>query len=247
MILITGHKGFIGQNMMKAFPGSLGYEWGELFPSLDNVSRVIHLGAISSTSCRDWSTLLERNVHFTMRLLEACARRQIPLQIASSAAVYGASTDFREDAKVAPQNEYALSKYLVEKYVLERDWPMSVQLFRYFNVHGPHEEHKPQPSPHTAFRHQAEKTGKIHIFEGSDSIKRDFVPVEYVVDVHRRFFDLPVSGVYNLGTGAATSFLQVAESVSAQTGAEIVEVPMPDIPGYQRFTQADTTKTNSLL
>jgi hypothetical protein len=58
---------------------------------------------------------------------------------------------------------------------------------------------------------------------------------------------LDVSGVYNLGTGEAVSFMDVARSVALETSAEIVTVPMPHIPGYQRFTQADMCRTNSLL
>jgi ADP-L-glycero-D-manno-heptose 6-epimerase len=73
------------------------------------------------------------------------------------------------------------------------------------------------------------------------------VPVERVVEVHKRFFDLDVSGVYNLGTGKAQSFMDVARTVALETNAEIVTVPMPEISGYQRYTQADMTKTNALL
>ena len=87
----------------------------------------------------------------------------------------------------------------------------------------------------------------IEVFEGSEDIKRDFVPVDRVIEIHRRFFDLDVSGVYNLGTGVAMSFMDVARTVARETGAEIVEVPMPKLKGYQRFTQADMTKTNALL
>jgi ADP-L-glycero-D-manno-heptose 6-epimerase len=97
------------------------------------------------------------------------------------------------------------------------------------------------------FRRQAADTGKIVVFAGSESICRDFVPVERVVEVHKRFFDLPVSGVYNIGTGKAVSFMDVARTVALETDAEIVTVPMPYIPSYQRFTQADMTKTHSLL
>jgi ADP-L-glycero-D-manno-heptose 6-epimerase len=120
-------------------------------------------------------------------------------------------------------------------------------MFRYFNVYGPHEEHKDQPSPHTKFRRQALETGRIEVVEGSEHIRRDFVPVERVVEIHNRFFDLDVSGVYNLGTGRAQSFMDVARSVALETSAEIVTVPMPKISGYQRYTQADMKKTHAML
>jgi len=247
-ILITGHKGFIGQNMMAALPGSVGYEWGDGPFSLAGIDRVIHLGAISSTACQDWDRLQEQNVYFSIDLLDRCALRRIPIQFASSASVYGPdATTFRETDSPNPQSLYAKSKHLVEQCITSRDWPMPVQAFRYFNVYGPHEDHKDQPSPHTRFRQQAAATGRIEVFEGSDAIYRDFVPVERVIEVHKRLFDLDVSGVYNLGTGEAVSFMDVARSVALGTNAEIVTVPMPTISGYQRYTQADMTKTNALF
>lgn len=249
-ILITGHRGFIGQNMMAALgPRAVGHEWGDGEPSLDGIERVIHLGAISSTACRDWDALLEQNVISSVHLLEACDERGIPIQIASSAAVYGprAST-FVETDKPNPRNPYALSKFIVEKYVERHTWSMPVQLFRYFNVYGPHEDHKDQPSPYSLFRRQA-ASGVIKVFEGSEDFRRDFVPVETVIDIHHRFFDLPVSGVYNVGTGTAVSFMDVARQVASETGAEIREIPMPKHlqQNYQSYTRADMTKTHSAL
>jgi len=247
-ILITGHRGFIGQNMMDALPGSVGHEWGDGEPNLDGIDRVIHLGAISSTACRDWDALLRQNVISSVRLITACEERGIPIQIASSAAVYGPdNTTFVETDKPQPLNPYALSKFIVEKYVERHNWGIPVQLFRYFNVYGPHEDHKDQPSPHSLFRRQAAADGVIRVFEGSEGFFRDFVPVERLIEVHKRFFDLDVCGVYNLGTGNVQSFMDVATSVAIETNAEIVTVPMPEISGYQRYTRADMTKTNAML
>ena len=247
-ILITGHRGFIGQNMMEALPGSVGHEWGDGEPNLDGIDRVIHLGAISSTACRDWDALLQQNVISSVRLITACEERGIPIQIASSAAVYGPdNSTFVETDKPQPLNPYALSKFIVEKYVERHNWGIPVQLFRYFNVYGPHEDHKDQPSPHSLFRRQAAADGVIRVFEGSEGFFRDFVPVERLIEVHKRFFDLDVCGVYNLGTGNVQSFMDVATSVAIETNAEIVTVPMPEISGYQRYTRADMTKTNAML
>lgn len=75
---------------------------------------------------------------------------------------------------------------------------------------------------------------------------RDFVPVEQVLKVHKHFFDLDVSGVYNLGTGRVKSFMDVARDIASDTGADIVQVPMPRLVGYQRYTCADMTKTTAL-
>jgi ADP-L-glycero-D-manno-heptose 6-epimerase len=234
--------------MLAALPDAVGHEWGDGEPNLDGIERVIHLGAISSTACRDWDALLRQNVISSVRLITACEERGIPIQIASSAAVYGPdNTTFVETDKPQPLNPYALSKFIVEKYVERHNWGIPVQLFRYFNVYGPHEDHKDQPSPHSLFRRQAAADGVIRVFEGSEGFFRDFVPVERLIEVHKRFFDLDVCGVYNLGTGNVQSFMDVATSVAIETNAEIVTVPMPEISGYQRYTRADMTKTNAML
>jgi ADP-L-glycero-D-manno-heptose 6-epimerase len=247
-ILITGYKGFIGQNMVKALADhelSL-YEWGEPAYDLAGLDMVIHLGAISDTRCQDWPALKQQNVDFTTTLIERCQKYGIPLQIASSASVYGPdNTTFKESDPVAPANMYAWSKALVEQYFHEMTPTSPVQLFRYFNVYGPHEDHKgDQASPFHKFREQA-KTGAIKIFEGSADFKRDFVPVQTVIDVHKAFFNVPQSGIWNVGTGIAKSFLLVAKEI----GGPIVAVPMPsDLKlTYQRYTQADLGELHKML
>jgi ADP-L-glycero-D-manno-heptose 6-epimerase len=247
-ILITGYKGFIGQNMVKALADhelSL-YEWGEPAYDLADLDMVIHLGAISDTRCQDWAALKQQNVDFTTTLMERCQKHGIPLQIASSASVYGLNnTTFKESDPVDPANMYAWSKVLVEQYFHEITPTAPVQLFRYFNVYGPHEDHKgDQASPFHKFREQA-KIGTIKIFEGSADFKRDFVPVQTVIDVHKAFFNVPQSGIWNVGTGIARSFLSVAEEV----GGPIVAVPMPsDLKlTYQRYTQADLGELHKAL
>ena len=251
-ILITGHKGFIGQNMMEALADHdlTGYEWGDEPYSLDNIDRVIHLGAISSTSCTDIEALRAQNIMFSYDLIDRCIERRIPIQMASSASVYGKdNTSFKETDLAVPNTLYAYSKLLVEtKYNLQQ-LPSTVQFFRYFNVYGKHEDHKgDQASPYSKFRKQAEQ-GEIRLFEGSANFKRDFVPVETVIDVHKKFFDIAESGVWNVGTGEATSFEDVAKQIASESGAEIVEIPMPANlrGGYQAYTKADLTKLNKTL
>ena len=119
-----------------------------------------------------------------------------------------------------------------------------VQGFRYFNVYGPHEDHKDQPSPFTRFDKQAKETGIIELFEGSDKFVRDFVPVETVVKVHKKFFDVVESGVWNLGTGTVMSFATIAKIIARKYDAVIKYIPMPEsiAKQYQRYTRADVTK-----
>ena len=249
-ILITGHKGFIGQNMMEALADHelTGYEWGDKDYSLEGVDRVIHLGAISSTACTDIEALRAQNVMFSYDLIDRCIERNIPIQMASSASVYGKNNvTFKETDMPSPDTYYAKSKRLVE--VKYKTIPSTVQFFRYFNVHGRYEDHKDnQASPYHKFRKQAEQ-GVIKIFEGSKEFKRDFVPVETVIDVHKKFFDVAESGIWNVGTGETKSFDEVAREIASETGAEVVEIPMPAKlrGGYQTYTKADLTKLNSTI
>jgi ADP-L-glycero-D-manno-heptose 6-epimerase len=251
-ILVTGHKGFIGQNMMEALADHelTGYEWGDEPYSLDNIDRVIHLGAISSTACTDIEALREQNVRFSFDLIGQCIERKIPIQMASSASVYGRdNTTFKETDEPAPNTLYAHSKLLAELRYNLHNLPSTVQFFRYFNVYGKFEDHKgDQASPYSKFRKQAE-TGTIKLFEGSSNFRRDFVPVETVIDVHKKFFDITESGVWNVGTGVAKSFEAVAQQIAAETGAKIEEIPMPEHlrGGYQAYTQADLTKLTNTL
>jgi ADP-L-glycero-D-manno-heptose 6-epimerase len=127
---------------------------------------------------------------------------------------------------------------------ISKDWSIRVQGFRYFNVYGSGEEHKDQPSPYTAFEKQAKETGVIKLFKGSENYKRDFVPVETVCAVHKKFLNVEKSGIWNVGTGIATSFEDVAKLVAEKYGATIEYIPMPENlkNQYQAYTCADLTK-----
>ena len=248
-ILITGYKGFIGQNMVKALSDhDLDLcEWGDEY-SLYGIDRVIHLGAISDTRCQDWVALRRQNVGFTITLMERCQRAGIPIQIASSASVYGPNnTTFKETDPVAPANLYAESKALIEEYFHTMRPVAPIQIFRYFNVYGPHEDHKgDQASPFHKFREQA-KTGTIKIFEGSENFKRDFIHVDEVIKVHRKLLIFLGSGIWNVGTGKTMSFLDVAHLAANEFSAKIETIPMPILGGYQMYTCADMTKLNRTL
>jgi ADP-L-glycero-D-manno-heptose 6-epimerase len=249
-ILVTGHKGFIGQNIVKVLSKEhkvVGYEWGDAAYSLDNIDRVIHLGAISSTTCTDEKALKIQNYDFTVRLVSSCVDKNIPIQIASSASVYGINNKtFKESDPVDPQNLYAKSKADIEKFCLDIKSSTPIQLFRYFNVYGPHEDHKKeQASPYHKFKKQAEELGYIELFKGSMGFCRDFVPVQNVIETHISFFNIKESGIWNVGTGQPKSFYEVAVNICK----EIKWVPMPDnLKGsYQRYTCADLTKLNLTL
>lgn len=248
-ILITGHRGFVGQNLVKALETEHTlsfYEWGDDFPILHGIDWVIHLGAISDTTETDVEKVMRQNYDFSIHLLDMCQSWLINFQYASSASIYGKAVNFNENAPKNPLSPYAWSKYLFDRWVEKRKFVgIRVQGFRYFNVYGPHEDHKGnQASPYHKFEKQARETGVITLFEGSENYYRDFVPVDTVVNVHKKFLKVNESGIWNVGSGEARSFQEVAEEIAKKYSAEIKYIPMPDNVKnqYQAYTKADLTK-----
>lgn len=247
-ILITGYKGFIGQNMVAALKNEhdlVLHEWGDKLPSLADISQVIHLGAITSTIETDVEKIMIQNYDFTRRLFDQCSRDLVNIQFASSASVYGKNREFKETSPVDPKTPYAWSKYLCERYLMSDQNRIKVQIFRYFNVYGPGEDHKgDQASTYFKFAKQAEENGLIKIFKNSDKYYRDFINVKEVITIHKKFLNYRDHGIWNLGTGKAKSFQQVAEEVAKKYNAKIGYVSMPRNleNSYQEYTQADIYK-----
>ena len=126
-VLVTGSNGFIGQNMVNALEPHhevVKNEWGMSFPGVEGLDWVIHLGAISSTVETNISKIYRQNLDFSIKLYEECIKHNVKFQFASSASVYGLKSDFKETSPVAPQNHYARSKALFEKYVEFRNAPL---------------------------------------------------------------------------------------------------------------------------
>jgi len=254
-LLITGHKGFIGGNAYKHFVKEHevdGYEWDENNPpNLDKgYDWVLHFGAISSTTERDIAKIMRQNYDFSCWLLSQCNARGINLQYSSSASVYGANSSFKETDPVDPRTPYAWSKYLFDRHVSKKTLRIKVQGFRYFNVFGPGEAHKKnQASPHYQFTEQAKFSRSIKVFENSDKYFRDFVPVERVIEIHEKFLTIDKSGLWNVGTGVATSFMDVACEIGTKYPSIIETIPMPEELkySYQFYTCADLTSLNEAL
>jgi len=250
-VLVTGYKGFIGQNLVQYIYDNTDwsvdlYEWGDSnMPSIMEQEWVIHLGAISSTTERDLDKVMRQNVDFTRQIFNACKTYGVNLQYSSSASLYGMGSDFRETAMPDPRTPYAWSKYLCEYHHKQHQGGNIVHGFRYFNVYGNYEEHKgSQGSPVSQFSKQAED-GKIKLFHNSDNYLRDFVAVEDVCRVHVEYIKrVKDSGIWNVGTGKATSFQNVADLVSRKHNAPIEYIEMPEIlkSSYQKYTCADTSK-----
>ena len=211
-ILVTGYQGFIGSNVasyLKAKGHDVeGFPWEiNKFPDAQQYDRIIHLGAISSTTERDVEKIMQHNYEYTMKLIEICDMMGTSLQYASSASVYGELTHFREDLELDPRSPYAWTKYLVDRFVTQHlnEFRVNIQGFRYFNVYGHGEEHKgDMMSPISKFTKQAKETGVIKVFEGSGKFKRDFICVEDVAVMHEKMLDVDKSGIWNIGSGVAT-------------------------------------------
>lgn len=219
------------------------------------IKAVFHEGACSSTTEWDGRYMMYNNYEYSKRLLHYCKAQNCAFIYASSASVYGGGSVFVEDrANEAPLNMYGYSKFQFDQYVrhyLERA-TFQVAGFRYFNVYGPREQHKGSMAS-VAFHlnTQIHSGENPKLFEGTDGFEdggqqRDFIYISDVVDVNLWFLDNPqVSGIFNVGTGRAQSFREVAEAVIAYHGKGAIEyIPFPDhlVGRYQSFTQADITK-----
>jgi ADP-L-glycero-D-manno-heptose 6-epimerase len=234
------------------------------------VEAVLHQGACSDTMETDGRYMMENNFRYSLTLLDWCQLQKSQFIYASSAATYGGSSEFREERPFeAPLNVYGYSKFLFDQIVRQRLLGAKTQIagFRYFNVYGPRESHKARMAS-VAFHHynQFRSEGKVKLFEGCDGYangeqKRDFVFVGDVARVNLFFLDHPEkAGIFNVGTGRAQSFNELAvanvNSCRALQGAApealdallrqgfIEYIPFPEaLKGkYQSFTQADLTK-----
>jgi len=231
------------------------------------VTAVLHQGACSDTMETDGRYMMENNYQYTLELLNYCQNEEVPFLYASSASVYGGGSVFKESRECeAPLNVYAYSKFLFDQIVRRRWHKRSAQIvgLRYFNVYGPREQHKARmASVAYHFFNQYRAEGKVKLFEGCDGYAhggqlRDFVSIEDVVKVNMYFLDHPQkSGIFNLGTGQAQSFNDVAvatintlRNADGKPALSITElqqqgilsyIPFPDaLRGkYQSYTQAD--------
>lgn len=233
------------------------------------VEAIFHEGACSDTMETDGHYMMENNYRYTSTLLDFCLDHEVPYLYASSAAVYGGGRIFSEAREhEGPLNVYGYSKFLFDQIVRRRraESAFSSQVvgFRYFNVYGPREQHKGRMAS-VAFHHfnQYRATGKVKLFEGCDGYangaqSRDFVYIDDVVKVNMYFLDHPEkSGIFNLGTGRAQPFNDIAHStvnacralegkpaltlqeMIAQGIVEYVDFPEALKGKYQSFTQAD--------
>jgi ADP-L-glycero-D-manno-heptose 6-epimerase len=214
---------------------------------------IFHQGACAVTTEWNGRYMMETNYQYSMDLLDYCLDARVPLIYASSAAVYGASTAFRENDPTLerPLNVYGYSKLLFDQQVRRRLAGARTQVvgLRYFNVYGPGEAHKGSMASVAYHLNEQLKGGKeVRLFEASAGYaageqRRDFVYIDDVVRVNLWFHAHPsASGIFNVGTGKSATFNELARAIIAQHGSGSIRyIPFPDglKASYQSFTEAD--------
>jgi ADP-L-glycero-D-manno-heptose 6-epimerase len=233
------------------------------------LTAVLHMGAISTTTETDVDRIAELNIRATLDLLEWCTATQTRLIYASSAATYGdGSAGFDDDpspaalAKLRPLNAYGWSKHVVDRRIArlrEQHAPVPPQCvgLKFFNVYGPNEYHKAGMKSVIAENYARVQAGeplrlfrsyRPHYQDGGQL--RDFIYVRDCVKVMLWLLDEPeTSGLFNVGTGNARSWLDLGNALFAATGKEpkieFIDMPAPLIDKYQYQTEARMTRLHA--
>lgn len=255
MIVLTGGAGFIGSVVLgylnkqgiediivvddlgngDKFKNLVGKRYKRLVLSYDEVNPaevhgVVHCGANSNTLERDWSSIYKSNIASTRQWHQLCLKNDIPFIFFSTAAVYG---NYQ-----GPANQYAFSKWQSENEIIKG------VILRLFNVYGPNEYHKGRMASTIKHWHeQLNDSGEIQVFENSNNYFRDFIYAEDVARIVHFFLENYQPGTYDVGTGNAVSFQEVADTLLEQVGwGRQTSIPMPDDlkAQYQTWTQANT-------
>jgi len=225
-----------------------------------DIDFVIHLGARTDTTEFDYQVFQKLNVDYTIVVWKLCTSFQIPLVYASSAATYGMGElgyDDRHDIvfDLKPLNPYGRSKNEVDKFILtQTEQPPFWAGLKFFNVYGPNEFHKGSMASVIlhAYR-QIQQTGQVKLFRSHNPNYRDGWQLRdfvYVKDVAKVILWLmvhrPESGLYNVGTGKARSFYDLADNtfkaLGKETHIEFIDTPLNIRDKYQYFTEANMAK-----
>lgn len=237
----------------------------ELFSGKDffsgiTLSAFIHIGARTDTTEFDKAVFDKLNVGFTQQVWQFCSERKIPLIYASSAATYGNGENGYDDDhdgidNLVPLNPYGVSKNEIDKWILkQKSSPPFWYGLKFFNVYGPNEYHKGRMASVIFHAYgQIKTTGKVKLFRShrpdfkDGEQRRDFIYVEDVVMVILWMMQqLPFSGMYNLGTGTARTFYDLAAATAAAMKVplqiEWIDIPADIRDKYQYFTEAKMDK-----
>jgi ADP-L-glycero-D-manno-heptose 6-epimerase len=229
---------------------------------VDGVKAILHMGACSSTTETNAAYLADNNYRVTRELCEWCLTHGARFVYASSAATYGNGEQGYSDADaitptLRPLNMYGYSKHMFDLWALKNGLFGMIAGLKYFNVYGPHEDHKGDMRSvvHKSY-HQIRETGRVQLFKsyrpdyGDGEQVRDFVYVADAVALTLHLMEHPeMSGLFNCGTGQARSWNDLAKAVFAAMGREprieYVEMPESLREKYQYHTEADMQKVRA--
>lgn len=255
-------KNLKGKSIKERVERTVFFDWLE--KSHQEVEFIFHIGARTDTTEFNWAIFEELNVNYTKQIWKACYDYQLPLVYASSAATYGLGEyGYKDDEELIgslkPLNPYGDSKNEFDKWALQQhEQPFFWAGLKFFNVYGPNEYHKGRMAS-VIFHayHQIKNTAGMKLFRShhpdftDGGQMRDFIYVKDLVDVcyflmhHRRD-----SGIYNLGSGKARTFLDLAKNTFKAMGAEenisFIDTPADIRDKYQYFTEADMSKLRSI-
>ncbi len=237
-------------------------EWFKLNAS--DIEFVFHIGAKTDTTEMDKEIFDRLNVNYSKNLWQICSQYQIPMVYASSAATYGIGDLGYDDkhnivTKLRPLNPYGLSKNNFDIWALEQDnAPPFWTGLKFFNVYGPNEYHKGRMASviFHAF-HQIEASGGMKLFRShhpdfkDGEQKRDFVYVKDVINVCFFLYkNQKHSGLYNIGTGNARTFLDLTKNtfkaMDKEVSIQFIDTPIDIRDKYQYFTEANMSKLRSI-
>ena len=230
----------------------------------NDIDTVVHLGARTDTTEFDYSIFEKLNLNYSKNIWNICSNYGIDLYYASSAATYGdGALGYNDDIelidKLQPLNPYGLSKNEFDKWAIKQiNKPKHWAGFKFFNVYGPNEYHKKRMAS-VVFHgyNQIKDEGKIKLFKShrpdykDGEQKRDFVYVKDVIKVLFWFLEhRPENSIYNLGTGTARSFIDLAKSIfsamNINENIEFIDMPKDIRDKYQYFTEANMTKLHNI-
>lgn len=256
------NKNLVGSKIKEKIDRDLFLSW--LDKNYETVEFIFHIGARTDTTELDTSLLDKLNTQYTKDIWVRCCKYQIPLVYASSAATYGLGEMGYDDdesqlAKLKPLNPYGQSKQDFDVWALgQKEKPFFWAGLKFFNVYGPNEYHKGRMASVIWHAYnQIKKTGKMKLFKSHNpeykdgEQMRDFVYVKDVAEVcmflmhHRKN-----SGIYNLGSGKARTFLDLTRAVfkalNKSEDIEFIDTPVDIRDKYQYFTEANMEKLKSI-
>ena len=246
-------KNLIGKKFIDIIHKS---EFLQIKDKFNNADAIFHFGACSRTTEADLNYLIENNYHYSIELAQFALENNARFIYASSASTYGDGSKGYSDEiydELEPLNGYGFSKHLFDLWVVRQKLDKVFLGLKFFNVFGPNELHKnDMASMVTKAYFQIKNTGKIKLFKSynpnyADGEQvRDFIYVKDAIDIVWNLYQNNITGIYNIGTGTARSWNDLAQAVfnvmGIEPNIEYIDIPEDIKKQYQYYTQADTSK-----